>query len=409
MKAQKTRSSSSPPSSTQPHTTESTANTQTDVSKTAHATGNSVMPDESVNTSSRSSEHKPNGITNTSLHPLNTETGPPPDQSEDAKENDLYMTSPISSIPEDFTPSPSPPRRSMSPPSPSPSPSPISPSKGQKRKRSTEEAIESDGEAETDVIVPTVSAEEESAAEDDETAELHKEALAALTRIEMEFAKLRDKMYREKVTELEKEILMVERGTHPELTSLMKEIEEKRQSRLDTANVWLKYQEFCYQKQYEGIEYQAKMSFMRQKADLRRNMIKGVSVKKWKMEHERTKLNEIAPAPVSPLLDRTAFIRRRKTRKIEVSELKALHENKGFPAAPPVQGLLKTEITDDLELLRLQQYSSGFANYSFQRSLATRNPTQFRPPPPPPPPPTFVEDTGYYVDGRHTALMQGLE
>ncbi|KAG1191413.1 hypothetical protein G6F35_013788 [Rhizopus arrhizus] len=56
----------------------------------------------------------------------------------------------------------------------------------------------------------------EIAENDEDYQQRHKEALDALTHIELEFARLRDKMYQEKMSELNDEALMIANGTHPE-------------------------------------------------------------------------------------------------------------------------------------------------------------------------------------------------
>ncbi|KAI9286589.1 hypothetical protein BC943DRAFT_226217 [Umbelopsis sp. AD052] len=90
----------------------------------------------------------------------------------------------------------------------------------------------------------------------------HKEALLALTHIEVEFARLRETMYQEKMAELKEEMTLITDGTHPELVSLMEEIESKKRKRMDTAAAWCRYQQLNYRRQYEGFEYQANVHFV---------------------------------------------------------------------------------------------------------------------------------------------------
>jgi hypothetical protein len=51
-------------------------------------------------------------------------------------------------------------------------------------------------------------------------------------------------------------------GTHPELVSLMEEIETKKRKRMDTAAAWCRYQQLNYRRQFEGFEYQANVHFI---------------------------------------------------------------------------------------------------------------------------------------------------
>jgi hypothetical protein len=70
------------------------------------------------------------------------------------------------------------------------------------------------------------------------------------------------RMYQEKMSELNDEALMIANGTHPELVSLMAEIEEKKGKRISSAEAWREHQYANFKKQYEGFEYQANIHFM---------------------------------------------------------------------------------------------------------------------------------------------------
>jgi hypothetical protein len=69
-------------------------------------------------------------------------------------------------------------------------------------------------------------------------------------------------MYEEKMAELNEEAIKIANGTHPELVTLMTEIEEKKHRRIRTAEAWRKYQHGNFQRQFEGAEYQANVQFI---------------------------------------------------------------------------------------------------------------------------------------------------
>jgi 4-hydroxy-3-methylbut-2-enyl diphosphate reductase IspH len=69
-------------------------------------------------------------------------------------------------------------------------------------------------------------------------------------------------MYQEKMAELNEEAIMIANGTHPELITLMAEIEEKKGRRISTAEAWRKYQHTNFRRQFEGFEYQANVHFI---------------------------------------------------------------------------------------------------------------------------------------------------
>ncbi|KAG1049969.1 hypothetical protein G6F43_007731 [Rhizopus delemar] len=184
-----------------------------------------------------------------------------------------------------------------------------------------------------------VSVDEEEAEHNDDYQQKHKEALAALTHIELEFARLRDKMYQEKMLELNNEALMIANGTHPELLSLMAEIEERKMKRINSAKEWRRYQYANFKRQYEGLEYQANVHFISQKNALRRGLLNSINNKKWSIENEH----------------RLLFIEKREMilQKKEMDELTEIKKSIGFPMAPNPSGLSSRDVDEDLRLLGL--------------------------------------------------------
>ncbi|KAG0225142.1 Sds3-like-domain-containing protein [Mortierella sp. GBAus27b] len=191
-------------------------------------------------------------------------------------------------------------------------------------------------------------AEEE---EDLEKKQLHMDALAALTTIEVEFAALRDKMYEERMLELDKEVEMIKDGTHPELSTLMKEIEDKREQRIKIAKAWRAHTGEIAQSEFEIKEYQAHCTFQSKKrelrVDIRDNM--GRNIRKLGMDLTLTsdsrRKNIIA--------DRHTLVRARKYRRMEVNELRKIEENHGFPASTTPSMVSVTELDEDFEAMGL--------------------------------------------------------
>lgn len=73
---------------------------------------------------------------------------------------------------------------------------------------------------------------------------------------------LPNRMYEEKMSELNEEAIMIANGTHPELVTLMAEIEEKKGKRIHSAEAWRKHQHANFKQQFEGFEYQANIHFI---------------------------------------------------------------------------------------------------------------------------------------------------
>ncbi|GAA5807129.1 hypothetical protein MFLAVUS_000480 [Mucor flavus] len=182
----------------------------------------------------------------------------------------------------------------------------------------------------------------------------HKEALDALTHIEVEFARLRDKMYEEKMSELNEEAMMIANGTHPELVTLMAEIEEKKGKRIHSAEAWRKHQHANFKQQFEGFEYQANIHFISQKNALRRDLLSSINGKRWNIEDERTKLNDPARSDrVFP--DGREMVAHKREQKEETGELQDIKETVGFPMAPMPTGLSLQDVEDDLKILGINR------------------------------------------------------
>ncbi|KAI9030858.1 Sds3-like-domain-containing protein [Phycomyces nitens] len=193
--------------------------------------------------------------------------------------------------------------------------------------------------------------EEEDEEEDLDSQRRHNDALKALTFIEVEFARLRDKMYEEKMNELNEEATMIANGTHPELVALMEEIEAKKGKRIREAEAWRTCQHNNFRQQFEGVSYQANMHFASKKNALRREILASLNGKRFSMENERAKLNDITPD--RPLSDPTVLLLRKRHQKEESGELQDIKETIGFPMAPPATGLSNKDIEEDLLALRV--------------------------------------------------------
>ncbi|KAI9356933.1 Sds3-like-domain-containing protein [Pilaira anomala] len=216
------------------------------------------------------------------------------------------------------------------------------------KKTQTDTPLESNGDSEDQKM------SEPQENDDHDYQQRHKEALDALTHIEVEFARLRDKMYEEKMSELNEEAMMIANGTHPELVTLMAEIEEKKGKRIHSAAAWRKHQHANFKQQFEGFEYQANIHFISQKNALRRNLLSSINGKRWNIEDERTQLNDPARNDrVFP--DGREMVAHKREQKEETVELQDIKETVGFPMAPNPAGLSLQNVEDDLKLLGINR------------------------------------------------------
>ncbi|KAF9105844.1 hypothetical protein BGX29_011247 [Mortierella sp. GBA35] len=197
-----------------------------------------------------------------------------------------------------------------------------------------EEQGEEKGEGEED-------GEEE---EDLEKKQVYTEALEALSSIEVEFAHLRDKMYEERILELETEVEMINDGTHPELSTLMKEIEDKRDQRLRIARAWRTHLNEISQAEFEIKEYQAHCTFQSKKRELRTDLMNGIGQKQQQLRLELTLAeNRARHQP----MEKSTMLRARKHQRAMVTELRTVNDQYGFPVSNDLRMIAASELDED--------------------------------------------------------------
>ncbi|KAF9178186.1 Transcriptional regulatory protein [Haplosporangium sp. Z 767] len=226
-------------------------------------------------------------------------------------------------------------------------------------------------EDETKVAQERVGEEEEAEEEDHETKQMHKDALEALTSIEVEFASLRDKMYEERMTELDREVDMINNGTHPELSSLMQEIEQKRDHRLRIAEMGKKHLTEIAQNKYIVAEYQAHCTFQSARRTARSDMVRALGKKQQQMIMDLALSSDTHKRKVTA--DKASLLRARKQRRMEVNELRAANERLGFPTSTKVTSVTTTELDSDFAAMGLARptasvNSSVYEHHSLRTS-----------------------------------------
>ncbi|KAF8934755.1 hypothetical protein BGZ47_010218 [Haplosporangium gracile] len=217
-------------------------------------------------------------------------------------------------------------------------------------KESESEVAEEEEEAEK----PTKEEDEEEGEEDHEMKQLHKDALDALTSIEIEFASLRDKMYEERMTELDREVEMINDGTHPELSSLMQEIEQKREHRLHIADMGRKYKTDIAQSAYDVSEYQAHCTFQSARRTIRTQMVNEMGKKRRQLTLELNLSSDARKRKLTTATpDKAVLVRARRHKRAEVNELKSISEKRGFPTSTKLSMVTQSELQDDFALMGL--------------------------------------------------------
>ncbi|PWN91346.1 hypothetical protein FA10DRAFT_278188 [Acaromyces ingoldii] len=192
----------------------------------------------------------------------------------------------------------------------------------------------------------------------DEAALKRQEAMEALTKIEIGFAVLRDKLYVERMEEVSKESEMIYKGTHPDLIHLTNLIELRRERRLKLVELWFEEQQKQYARVASSEEAAAWSHWRHDAAELRRQQMNDFSRKRRKLDREKRSLDAPRPArqhqmfetelvPLPDLALRQAQAKSRGKRRVQGPD--ATDDMDNYVAFPDLRGLDDHEAWTDME------------------------------------------------------------
>ena len=150
------------------------------------------------------------------------------------------------------------------------------------------------------LIINTLCAAAETS--DDASLRRRAEAMEALTKIEIEFARLRDRFYLERMAEVEQERQGVLDRSHPELLHLLELIELRRARKLDLAERWLAGLEGSYKRRREAEEHTAWTNWANGRDRLRMDAFDEANGKRRKLDREKRALERPRDDSLTPVL-----------------------------------------------------------------------------------------------------------
>ncbi|KAK4056938.1 hypothetical protein OIO90_002188 [Microbotryomycetes sp. JL221] len=157
-----------------------------------------------------------------------------------------------------------------------------------------------EGLEEEDTGTPAASDHEDD--QDDVQSRKRVEAMEELTKIEIAFATLRNRLYVERMQEVEQERIGVETGTHPELIHLNRLIELRRKTKLDMAKKLLDGLVMSYEKRLIEAEHAAWQHWADGRNELRSTMYEEAMGKRRKLEREKRQLDRPKEDTLASLL-----------------------------------------------------------------------------------------------------------
>ncbi|RPB24744.1 hypothetical protein L211DRAFT_848575 [Terfezia boudieri ATCC MYA-4762] len=193
--------------------------------------------------------------------------------------------------------------------------------------------------------------------EDAERLQKRKAAADALTQIELEFAKLRDKLYEERISDIDEEIRLVNEGTHPELVTMMEAVNKRRDDKIRLYNTQLRYALHSQHTTMTATRSQLHSQYAQHVREIRERYLDRVSEGLYQIQRERRATDMLVQDYTYRISeDRATRMRERQAYNMEVQILSGIAKYIGFPAAPEVKGVAANEMQQDLEAMGSQGY-----------------------------------------------------
>ncbi|ODV76650.1 uncharacterized protein CANTADRAFT_8545 [Suhomyces tanzawaensis NRRL Y-17324] len=138
-------------------------------------------------------------------------------------------------------------------------------------------------------------AQEDSDVDDQHLNEQRKLAIEELIAIEGLFAELRDKLYQDKLSLLERELQLCLEGSHPELSKIYYKVNGFYQESLKLANFNLAYNLKCIDKETIATRTSIHQDFLKNLMDTKNDMITETTSLWYKVNRERNQLDQLVP------------------------------------------------------------------------------------------------------------------
>ncbi|KAL7628003.1 hypothetical protein AAE478_002199 [Parahypoxylon ruwenzoriense] len=214
---------------------------------------------------------------------------------------------------------------------------------------------------EEEQVEPDVDEEAEAAHKNEEELERKKAAFEQLGAIEKRFATFRDRLYEERLEQLNQEEAMLrsENPTHPEYLAMMQCIDARRDERIRVANRELELSIEALDRWAVAKRSQVHSQFFQSVRESRETILAELGQQWYEIQHERRKQANTVPEfglrfpPSSAQRIKNAIAYNK-----EVSILSGVAKYEGMPAAPEMKGATMQELDDDLEAMNRNRQST---------------------------------------------------
>ncbi|KAK4160967.1 Sds3-like-domain-containing protein [Cladorrhinum sp. PSN259] len=212
--------------------------------------------------------------------------------------------------------------------------------------------------------VPTPQAEDAQTGEIDEEAEAahrneeelerKKAAWDELAAIEKQFSNFREKLYQERLEQLnrEEEMLLSDNPTHPEYLAMLQCLEERRAERIRVSTVELQFKMSVLKHRAVAERAQIMSQYYQAVRESREKTLELLGQDWYDVQQERRRLTNVIPEfGLHVPATKGQAVRQAVSYNREVSVLAGFAKHVGFPAAPTINGATEDQLEDDLEAI----------------------------------------------------------
>ncbi|KAL4883658.1 Sds3-like-domain-containing protein [Aspergillus karnatakaensis] len=187
---------------------------------------------------------------------------------------------------------------------------------------------------------------------EEESAAKRTSAMDSLTILEREFATLRDKIFDERLSKINRELDMLKgpNPTHPELLRQLECVKGYRDDKISYEQTLFQYRLQSLMNKSLAERAQSHSTFFQKVRDARERHSSVISKQFYSIQHDRFKTDDVSAQHYIPFpTRRSQQIAHQTAYNQEVSVLAGVSKYVGFPAAPSLASARPTELDEDLE------------------------------------------------------------
>ncbi|KAI0525837.1 hypothetical protein F5B22DRAFT_256034 [Xylaria bambusicola] len=204
-----------------------------------------------------------------------------------------------------------------------------------------------------------VDEEAEAAAKNEEELERKRAAFEQLSLIEKRFATFREKLYEERLEQLNREEAMLrsDNPTHPDYLAMMRCVDARRDERLRIADRELELKIEASERWAVARRAQIHSQFFQAVRESRERILAELGQHWYDIQHERRKnANNIPEYGIRFPKNSSQRLRDALSYNREVSILAGIAKYEGMPAAPDMQGANPQELEDDFDAINRNRH-----------------------------------------------------